>query len=381
MNTTYDAIVIGLGAMGSAATYHLALRGQSVLGLDMYEPGHAHGSSHGEHRLIRNSSFREDGYVPLANRAFQLWRALEAESSRQILKILGEVRLSYLDLDAQWGITLEDIERDPYRELLSEDDLARRFPGFRLYDGMIATYEAEAGYLRPEVGVAAHLEQATWRGATIRRPERVKSWTVDGNGVRVDTDAGQYRAERLIITAGPWADQMLRDRGLPLSVMRIVNGYFDPTKPEYWKAENGAPNFLLTVPEGGFYGMPADEGVGLKIGLHQGEIFESVDAVKREIEDEEIEYLRTVLDRYMPGASGPVVKQITCVYTMTPDEDFIVERHPEHSQVVYGCGFSGRGYKFSPTIGEILADLALEGSTRHNIGFLSSERFAAMRSD
>ncbi|MFW6075027.1 MAG: N-methyl-L-tryptophan oxidase, partial [Chloroflexota bacterium] len=312
---SYDVIVVGLGAMGSATTYHLAKRGRNVLGLDMYDPGHSHGSSHGEHRMIRNSSVQEDGYVPLANRAFQLWRLLEHESSKNILKILGEVRLSYESEDKKYGITREKIAADPYRELLSEEELAERFPGFRLYQGMIATYEAEAGYLRPEVGIASHLEQAVWNGAKIKRPEEVTGWSIDGRGVKVETRADIYRADRLVITTGPWAEELLKQRSLPLTVTRIVNGYFNPTKPEYWKAENGAPNFLLTVPEGGFYGLPSDEGIGLKIGLHTGEPAGSARTVRREIDDEEIDFLRGVLDRYMPGASGPETKRLTCLYT------------------------------------------------------------------
>jgi len=375
---TYDAIVIGLGAMGSASLYHLARRGQRALGIDMFPEGHDQGSSHGEHRMIRKSAGSSslkapDGYVPLVARAFELWDTLQDESGRNLIKLLGEIAIMSEERLTEFGMTLDDLRDNQFRELLSEQDLRSRFPGVRVQDGIYVTYEAEAGYLRPEVGIAAHLVLAQQHGVQIRRPERVTGWEVDGDGVAVTTDSGRYLAGHLIIAGGAYASELLTGLDYPLQVTRIVNGYFEPTSP-HWYGENGAPDFLLSVPEGGFYGMPADEGVGLKIGLHYGTPT-TARTIDREIKPEEIEFLRGVLDRYMPGASGPVVKQITCMYTMTPDEDFIVERHPEHPQVSVACGFSGRGFKFSPTVGEIMADFATRGATDHDIAFLSSSRF------
>ncbi len=378
MTATYDAIVIGLGAMGSASLYHLAKRGQKVLGIDMFEEGHDQGSSHGEHRMIRKSAGSSslagmNGYVPLVARAFDLWDVLEQESGQNILKILGEIAIISDERLGAMNLTVDDLKRSQFRELLSEADLRSRFPGVRVQEGVNVTYEAEAGYQRPEVAISAHLEIARQHGATIRRPETVLSWEADGGGVEATTNQGRYLADRMIIAGGAYASELLGDLNLPLQVTRIINGYFEPTSP-HWYSENGAPDFLLSVPEGSFYGMPADEGVGLKIGLHYG-TDTTAREINREIGDEEIEYLRGVLDRYMPGASGPVVKTATCMYTMTPDEDFIVELHPEHPQVSIACGFSGRGFKFSPTVGEIMADFAIRGSTDHNIDFLSSSRF------
>ncbi|CAN5781442.1 N-methyl-L-tryptophan oxidase [soil metagenome] len=378
MPETYDAIVIGLGAMGSASLYHLAQRGQKVLGIDMFEEGHDQGSSHGEHRMIRmsagSSSLKStDGYVPLVARAFELWDELEHEAGRNLIKILGEIAIQSEDRLAEMGITLDHLQNNPFRQLLTEEDLRSRFPGVRVQNGIRVTYEAQAGYLRPEACISAHLAVARQHGAEIRRPETVTGWNVDGEGVAVTTDTGRYLADRLVIAGGAYAEELLGDLDLPLQVTRIVNGYFEP-RSEHWYAENGAPDFLLSVPEGGFYGMPADEGVGLKIGLHYG-TETTARTIDRQVHDEEIEFLRGVLDRYMPGASGPVVKKITCMYTMTPDEDFIVEPHPEHPQVAIACGFSGRGFKFSPTVGEIMADFVTRGKTDHDIDFLSSTRF------
>ena len=372
---TYDTIVVGLGAMGAAATYQLARRGVRVLGLDMFPLGHARGSSHGHHRMIRRSSWRPE-IARMIARAFTLWRELEAESGRNILNLIGEVAL----LDAARPRALADLTLGGRREVLDEAALRQRYPGFRMHEGMIATYEAEAGFLRPEVGVAAHLAVAARHGATIRRPEAVTGWATDGAGVVVTTAAATYRADRLVLAAGPWAAELLADLGLPLQVVRIVNAYFAPTRPDLWTSERGATDFLLTVGEGGFYGMPAlaGEGVGVKIGRHDNGEPTTARTIRRDIDAAEIDALRAVLDRYMPGASGPVTHTITCMYTMTPDEQYIIEQHREHPQVVYGCGCSGTSYKFSGVIGDILADLALTGTTDYDIDFISSSRFAGV---
>jgi sarcosine oxidase len=387
--TTYDAIVIGLGAMGAGATYQLAKRGARVLGLDMFPLGHDQGSSHGHHRMIRRSAYRPE-IDHMAARAFPLWRELEAESGRNILNLIGEVSLfdpnasepqlrrRSLANEAANGHAPApyDFTMGGRRELLDEAALRERAPGFRLHEGMIATYEAEAGFLRPEVGVAAHLEVAARHGATIRRPEAVIGWQTDGAGVAVTTAQGTYRADRLVLTAGPWSAELLASLGLPLQVVRIVNAHFAPTRPDRWTAERGAPDFLLTVPEGSFYGMPSIEGVGLKIGRHDNGEVTTARTIRRDVDAAEIDALRAVLDRYMPGASGPVTQVITCMYTMTPDEQYIIEPHPQHPQILYGCGCSGTSYKFSGVIGEMLADLALTGTTGYDMGFISSGRFA-----
>jgi sarcosine oxidase len=264
------------------------------------------------------------------------------------------------------------------RELLDEATLRSRFPGFARREGLVATYEANAGFLRPEVGVAAHLEVAARHGATIRRPETVTGWRADGSGVAVTTPSGTYRAARLVLAAGPWSAELLAGLNLPLQVVRIVNAYFAPARPDLWTSERGAPDFLLTVPEGSFYGMPSIEGVGLKIGRHDNGEPTTARTIRRDVDAAEIDELRAVLDRYMPGASGPVTRVITCMYTMTPDEQYIIEPHAAHPQVIYGCGCSGTSYKFSGVIGEMLADLALTGATGYDTGFVSSGRFAGV---
>jgi sarcosine oxidase len=379
-SASYDAIVVGLGAMGSAATFHLAQRGLRVLGLDMFPLGHDQGSSHGHHRMIRRSSYRRS-HEPLIARAFELWPQLEAESGQNIMNLIGEVALGF----RREGARYLDINHDPtlggYREILDEQALRERFPGFRLCEGMTAMYERTAGFLRPEAGIAAHLAVAQRQGAVIERPVEVRSWSVEGGDVVVETATSRFRVERLVITAGPWSNELLASLGLPLQVVRIVNVYFEPERPDLWNVEHGAPDFLLSVPEGSYYGMSNIEGTGVKIGRHENGEPTTARTIRRQVDAGEVAMLRNVLDRYMPGASGRVRQTLTCMYTMTPDENYIVERHPKHAQVVYGCGFSGTGFKFSCVIGEILADLAVDGTSRVDISSLSSARFASSAAD
>ncbi|MDQ3548509.1 MAG: N-methyl-L-tryptophan oxidase [Chloroflexota bacterium] len=380
MANGYDVIVVGLGAMGSPAVTDLARHGLRVLGLDMFLPGHDQGSSHGHHRMIRRSHW-QPAFLPLVERSFERWRALEAETGQTIMTLIGEVSMTLPRDGARYHRTGVDESFGDSREILDAQQLAERYPGFRPTERMVLSYEREAGFLRPEVGIAAHLELAKRHGATIRRPEDVTGWTADGDGVRVTTNVASYSADRLVLSAGPWSQELLSGLGLPLQVVRIVNVYFEPERPDLWTAEQGATDFLLSVPEGNYYGMPSIEGQGVKIGRHENGEPTTARTIRRTIDRDEIEGLRTVLDRYMPGASGPVRHAITCMYTMTPDENYIIEQHPEFPQVVYACGCSGTSYKFSPIIGEILAGLAVDGVALYDISMFASARFAGVAAD
>jgi len=380
MANDYDVIVVGLGAMGSPALADLARRGMRVLGLDMFPPGHDQGSSHGHHRMIRRSHW-QPAFQPLVERAFERWRVLEAETGHTIMHLIGEVSMTLPRDGARYHRTGVDESLGGSRELLDAQQLAERYPGFRPTDGMLLSYEQEAGFLRPELGIAAHLELAERHGATIQRPEEVTGWTADGDGVRVTTNAGNYRTDRLILSAGPWSEELLAGLRLPLQVVRIVNVYVEPERPDLWTAEQGATDFLLSVPEGNYYGMPSIERQGVKIGRHENGEPTTARTIRRTIDRDEIEGLRTVLDRYMPGASGPVRHAVTCMYTMTPDENYIIEQHPAFPQVVYACGCSGTSYKFSPVIGEILAGLAVDGVAPYDISMFASARFAGVAAD
>lgn len=375
MSATYDAIVLGLGGMGSAAAFHLASRGQRVLGLEAFEQNHANGSSHGQHRIIREAYFEAPEYVPLVQRAYTLWEELQAESGRDLLEITGGLMLGQPQSEIVSG-SIESAHQHqlPY-EMLKPDEIQRRFPGFRPSEDLVAVLEPRAGFLRPEECVSAHLELAGKRGAELRFNEPATSWQADGEGVSVTTAQGTYRADRLVIAAGPWTNEMLPDLDLPLTVVRIVNAHFNSTAPERF-GKDVCPIYLWEVPEGTYYGFPYMPAGGLKLGRHDLHEPTTARTINRDVAESEVDMLRTLLDTYMPGASGPVLQTLTCMYTNTPDLHFILDRHPEYPQVAYGCGFSGHGFKFASAIGEILADLATEGQTRHPIEFLSANRFA-----
>jgi sarcosine oxidase len=374
MSERYDVVVLGLGAMGSASAYHLARRGRRVLGLDAFPRGHTQGSSHGRSRIIREAYHESPEYVPLVQRAYALWRDLEGESGRALLRITGGVNAGDPASAEVTGVVASARRHGLPYEVLTPEETAGRFPGIRLGDGHVAVYQPTTGLLDPEACVGAHLDGAARAGADLRHAEPVRRWAPDGAGVRVETDTGTYTADRLVLTAGPWAGDLLTLVRPLLTVWRVVNVHFEPARPDLFAVER-CPVIGLTVPEGHYYGVPALPGQGFKFGRHDtGEVC-TPQTVRRTVDPEEVEALRTILDRYLPGAAGDVKWTLTCLYTNSPDRHFILDRHPEHPQVVYACGFSGHGFKFSSVIGEILADLAVEGRTGHPIGFLSRERF------
>ena len=371
----FDVVVVGLGGMGSATAAHLARHGQRVLGLEQFDRLHANGSSHGHSRIIRQAYFEAPEYVPLLHRSYALWRELEDESGQpDLLTITGGLNIGTPESEFVGGSLASAKQHNLEHEYLNHLEVAERFPGFRLSDDLVAVFEPNAGFLQPEACIDAHLAVAERHGADLRFNQHVTDWAVDGGGVRVETGADTYRAERLVITAGPWAGQVLADLGLPLTVRRIVNAHFEPSEPALYAADR-CPVYLFQVPEGDYYGFPMLPGQGVKIGRHDGGEITSPQTIRRDIDDTEIDQLRDVLARYLPGAVGPVIHTLTCMYTDTPDAHFILDRHREHPQVVYGCGFSGHGYKFASVIGEVLAELAIDGPSGHNIGFLSSSRF------
>jgi sarcosine oxidase len=370
---SFDAIVIGLGGMGSATVAHLARRGHRVLGLDANRRLHDLGSSHGDGRIIREAYFEAPEYVPLVQRAYELWRDLERESGRDLLTMTGGINFGSLDSEFVSGSIASAVEHELPYELLDHREVSARFPGLRLSDDLVAVYEPNAGILMPEACVTAHLDLAARHGADLRFDCAARRWSADGNGVRVETESESFTADRLIITAGPWSGEVLREIGLPLEVWRIVNVHFESTQPDTF-AQDRFPVYLFQVPEGDYYGFPFVPGQGVKIGRHDiGEIC-TPGTIRRDIGAAEIEMLRDVLDRYLPGASGPVIKSLTCMYTNTPDRHFIIDRVPNHANVVYACGFSGHGFKFASAIGEVMAEMAMDGEARHDVSFLGADR-------
>ncbi len=375
MAASIDTIVVGLGVMGSAAAYQLARRGQRVLGIDAFPPGHSRGSSHGESRIIRQAYHEAPDYVPLIRRAYDQWREIEAESDTCLLFVNGGLIVGAPDgRTVQGTIRSGELYGLPF-EPLTAKEAGERFPGVTLPDSLMAVLEPNAGYLLASKGVSVFQHLAGRHGAELRFEEPVVSWGVDGDGVRVSTGRETYLADRLVLAAGPWSSALLADLNLPLTVQRVANAHFRSTRHDLFDGAH-APIFSLLMPEGHFYAIPGPAEIGFKIGRHDNLQTVSPDEVAQPVTDDEIAMFQHVLGTYLPGAAGPVISTLTCLYTMTPDKHFIIDRHPEHEQVVLACGFSGHGYKFAPVIGEILADLALDGTTTHPIEFLRASRFS-----
>jgi sarcosine oxidase len=382
MPDTYDVIVLGLGGMGSAAARHLAGRGAAVLGLEQFTPAHALGSSHGDSRIVRMAYFEHPDYVPLLRRAYPLWDQLGADVGQPLFVRTGALMIGAPDSPVVCG-TLASAQRwGLEHEVLDRAAMQRRYPQFRLPADGIAVFDADAGFVSPEDAVRAHLEVARRDGAELRFGVPVTDWRLDGDGVLVEFAGGQARARSLVLAAGAWTGPLAPGLDVPLRVARRVMHYlrapaqagaFDPSRfPVY---------FIQTGPGDGIYGFPliGDPAAGIKAGFHyRGGNAASPDTVDRNVSDSERAEMRDVLAEWIPDLAGEHVEARVCMYTMTPDEHFVIDLLPGSAgRVAVAAGFSGHGFKFTPVVGEILADLALTGSTAQPVDFLRATRFTA----
>jgi len=373
----FDAIVLGVGGMGSAAVYQLARRGRRVLGLEQFDIPHALGSSHGISRIIRLAYYEHPSYVPLLRRAYELWRELEAGVGERLLHVTGSIDAGPADGRCFAGSLESCLLHDLPHEVLDGKHVNRRFPGYRLPDDHHAVLQPEGGYLLSERCIVAHVVAAQALGAVVHARERVLGWEPRGDGVRVETDRGTYEAERLVVTAGAWAGTLLPALR-PLAVPeRQVLGWLQPARPELFMPDR-FPVFNLEVDEGRYYGLPIAEVPGFKIGrYHHLEEAVDPDRADRDCHPRDEAILREFAEKYFPDGAGPTMALRACLFTNTPDEHFILDLQPEYPQVVLASPCSGHGYKFCSVVGEILADLAIAGETDHDIGLFRLDRFAS----
>ncbi|MFC4359768.1 N-methyl-L-tryptophan oxidase [Halobium salinum] len=374
MTDRYDVIVVGVGGVGSAAVSHLAGRGADVLGLERFDVPHARGSSHGSTRIIRKAYFEDPAYVSLVERAYENWRALERATGRDLLTVTGSVDAGPEGSEVVEGSLRSCREHDLEHDFLTGAELHERVPGLDLPNAFRAVHQPEGGFLHAEGCIEAHVQHAHAHGAEVRAREAVTDWRETGEGVRVDTDRGRYEADTLVVAAGPWTGELLPDLADSLRPERQVIAWFQPDRSERYRPES-FPVFVCTVPddegrgiEGGeYYGIPTYRRPGVKLGKHHhlgGEVDpESVEEPTRA--DEAV--VRRFAETYAPDAAGPTMGLDTCLYTNTPDDDFVVDRHPAHDSVVVAGGFSGHGFKFTSATGELLADLALDGETTFDV--------------
>ncbi len=374
----YDVVVIGLGGMGSAAAAHLAARGQRVLGLERFGPAHDRGSSHGGSRIVRQSYFEDPAYVPLLLRAYELWDRLSEDSGTDLITLNGGVYLGRPDSPTVAGSLRASEQWDLPHELLDAAEIRRRFPALNPSDDEVGLYEAVAGFVRPELTVAAHLGLAERNGAELRFGEPAQDWsTTPGGGVRVTTAAGTYEAGRLVVCPGAWAPEVLADLEIPLTVERQVMYWFQPTGGVGPFAPDRLPVYIHEDATGTqIYGFPAIDGPdgGAKVAFFRRGSETSPDALDREVHPDEVAAMAEHLGGLLPTLPGRFLAGVPCMYTTTPDHHFVIAGHPAHEQVTVACGFSGHGFKFVPVVGEILADLATTGATEHPIDLFDPRR-------
>ena len=371
----YDAIVIGAGGMGSAALYHLAKRGLRPLGLERFAVPHEMGSSHGLTRIIRLAFHEGPGYVPFGRRAYELWRELEQRAGERLLRVTGSVHAG-VPGSAGFEDTLRAcVEQDVPHSALTSAELSARFPGYGLPPDMMAVVQPDGGFLAPERCVAAHADAARSLGAEIREGERVLEWNASAGGVRVRTERGAYEAGALVVAAGAWAGRLLPDLDGVAVPERQAVAWFELEDAALFAPER-FPVFIVTLDGEEYYGFPEFGAPGFKVGKfhHDGESADP-DALDRSWRAQDEEMLRDFARRCFPKAAGRMLRMSVCMFTNSPDRHFIIGKHPQWPQVSFAAGFSGHGFKFCSVVGEVMADLAQRGETRHDIAPFDPARF------
>jgi sarcosine oxidase len=375
----YDVIVVGLGGMGSAAAAHLARRGRRVLGLEQFTPAHDRGSSHGDSRVYRQAYFEHPDYVPLLLRAYDLWQELGRHHGTELLTVTGGLMIGPPDSRTVTGSLASAQQWGLAHEMLDAAEIHARFPAFTPAADEIALFESNAGYVRPEATVSAHLGLAAEAGADLRFGQSVTGWSAQGDRVTVTTAEETFTGDRLVLAAGAWASRVIADLGMPLVVERQVQMWFRPPGGTASFDKSRFPVYVWDSIDGtqayGFpHNEPADEGV--KSALFRNGTLTDPDYLRRQVDPAEAQPLRDFLTSRIPGLPGELVRAVPCMYTSTPDEHFVLGLHPDHEQVVLAAGFSGHGFKFAPVIGEVLADLAVDGATTFDIGLFDPARGA-----
>lgn len=372
----FDVIVVGTGAMGAAACWQLARRGQKVLALDRYDIPNAMGSSHGVNRIIRLAYFEHPAYVPILRRAYELWRETEQLAGEQLLWITGSLDIGASGSKIVEGALASCRQHGLDHEVLSAADAMARYPGYRLPENFVALHQPEGGFVASERAIVAAANLAMQSGAVLRAREAVLDITpIAGGGVRVRTGRGVYEAGQVIVSAGAWVGELVPGLSATAVPERQVLGWFQPKRPELFRL-GAFPVSNLKGDLGHFYQFPVWNVPGFKIGLYhhlheQG----APEQLSREPTAADEAVLRRGVAEFFPEADGDVLALRTCMFTNTPDEHFIIDRLPGFEDVIVASPCSGHGFKFASAIGEILADLATARAARFDLSLFSLSRF------
>ncbi len=376
-STRYDVIVAGLGAMGSATAAHLALRGKRVLGLERWMPGHPFGSSHGDSRIIREMYFEHPMYVPLVRRAHELWRELEGHAGAPLMHTIDGLMIGPEDGALVRGTLRSAREHGLAYEVFDAAEVTRRYPAFEIRLGDVAVYDPRAGYLDPEACNAAHLKVAARHGAELRFEEPLASWKATGEGVEIATALGTYCADKLVLSVGARSSKLLGELVIPLEVERQSVFWFEPGAADSRYEAKKLPIWAHEyVPGEICYGFPRlARGVKASV-MHSGEIVHDADNVNRNVDVAEVEPLRRALAGVLPDlAQASVIDRDVCLFTNTPDHNFVIDFHPDSPNVLVSSACSGHGFKFASAIGELQADLVSRGETRFDLSPFRISRF------
>lgn len=374
MGARYDVAIIGLGAMGSATAYHLAKCGMSVIGFDQFRPPDDFGSSHGHSRVIREAYFEHPDYVPLVQRAYELWEELEIESGQQLFLQTGGLMLGRAESTLVQGAKRSAEIHNLSYEWLSADQISERFPAFHPKPEAVAIWEPRAGVLFPEKCIEAHLAQASAAGADLHFEEKALTWESSSGAISLKTAKGEYVADKLVLAAGPWISDLLRDLEVKFEVTRQPLFWLSPTANAEMFSPDRFPIYIWEYDvERYFYGFP-DLGNGVKAAFHyQGETTRA-DNVDRVVNAEEEAAIAAVLRDHIPDAAGEVIERSVCMYTNTEDLHFIIDSHPDSENVWILSPCSGHGFKFSNVIGAMMPDLIPERDTEFDLSLFSLDR-------
>jgi sarcosine oxidase len=371
----FDAIVLGLGGMGSSACYHLSKRGLDVLGVEQFSIPHQNGSSHGQTRMIRKAYFEHPDYVPLLRRSYELWRELEIECGEDIFDQRGMILYADETSTVYQGTLKSSKQHNLPVEHVELSDARKRWPAYQFAEHHSVLFEKDAGFLYPEKAITNFVSLAGKSGAVIKENEPVAEYSFDEKGVIIKTKNNTYSAGKLVITAGAWTTSLLNDLNIPFTLLRKYLSWHS-AGPQH-QADSNIPCAFYDLGDHMFYMFPSIDEKGVKIGKHSGgeEIQHPEQKNTEKLPGSFLKPLRQFVESYLPNVLAVPDDFVTCMYTNTPDENFIIDKHPESDNLVFAAGFSGHGFKFVPVIGEVLADLVVNGDSELLTDFLKLREF------